>query len=436
VSESTLERQFDAQCDQLPGSAAHRRLRREAFEAFNARGLPTRRDEAWHYTDLKPIADADFDFTPARPDDTDRDAAKRLLDALPDVVGVRAVFVDGRLDDELSQLDAGKGLDISSLAADARRFDRIAEHRAALTGHPLAALNTAFAREGVGIRVAANAIIGAPLHVVFIGSGASGLAQQPRITIDLDRNSALTVVVHCIDSVPAANWLNVVTQIQQAEGSKLSLYRLQEHSLELMHTSLLSAELAGDASLEVGYVDLGGRLTRNDIDVRLSEPGASADLFGVFLASSGQHIDNHIRMAHVAPRTTSSEVFRGIADGNGRGVFNGKVVVHRDAQKIDARQSSDNLLLSDRAEIDTKPELEIYADDVKCSHGATIGELDPEQLFYLRSRGIGEAAARGLLTFAFANSILVRLKPEALRERATARVAGHLPDQSEWEKLV
>ncbi|MBN1238212.1 MAG: Fe-S cluster assembly protein SufD, partial [Gammaproteobacteria bacterium] len=388
-----------------------------------------------HYTDLKPVADAEFDFSPAATGDAARGAAKALLDTLPSSGGARAVFLDGRLDARLSRLGTGPGIDVSSLAEDWQRFDRIAEHRAGLVGHPLAALNTAFAREGLSIRIDAGVAVREPLDIVFIGSGASGFAQQPRIAIELGADAALEVVVHYVDSAPSASWLNVVTQIAQAEGSRLSLHRLQEHSPQLIHTSLLSAELSRDAALEVGYVDMGGRLTRNDVLVRLAEPGASADLFGLFHASEGQHIDNHVLMAHAAPRTTSSEAFRGIADGNGRGIFNGKVVVYQDAQKVDARQSSDNLLLSDKAEIDTKPELEIYADDVKCSHGATIGELDPEHLFYLRSRGIDADAARGLLTFAFANSILRRLQPDGLRERATTKVAGYLPDQREWEGL-
>jgi Fe-S cluster assembly protein SufD len=178
--------------------------------------------------------------------------------------------------------------------------------------------------------------------------------------------------------------------------------------------------------LTVGYVDLGGRLIRNDVAVRLRERGASAEIFGVFLAAHGQHVDEHTRIDHLAPETRSEETFRGIIGRRGRGVFNGKVVVHRDAQRIDARQSSDNLLLGDQAEIDTKPELEIYADDVKCSHGSTVGELDEQQLFYLRSRGVAEGQARELLTQAFAASVLERIDPASIREHAASRVAARL----------
>ena len=203
-----------------------------------------------------------------------------------------------------------------------------------------------------------------------------------------------------------------------------------------LHTELLTARLAEDANLKLGYLDLGGKLVRNDVHVDLARPGASCELFGLFMAAEGQHIDNHIRVDHTASRTVSRETFKGIIGDRGRGVFNGKVVVHKNTRQIDATQSSDNLLLSDRAEIDTKPELEIYADDVKCSHGATVGQLDEDQLFYLRSRGVDEETARGLLTFAFANDILRRLDMAELRERVTRRVLNRLPGRQQWDEFL
>jgi Fe-S cluster assembly protein SufD len=189
---------------------------------------------------------------------------------------------------------------------------------------------------------------------------------------------------------------------------------------------LLAAELAADAELRVGYVDLGGRLVRNDIDIVLRERGARVELFGLFVAGAGQHLDNHTTIVHTAPETRSDEAFRGIIGERGRGVFNGKVVVHPGAHGIDARQSNDNLLLSDQAEIDTKPELEIYSDDVKCAHGSTVGELDAEHLFYLRSRGVDEAQAREILTVAFAATVLERIAAPNLRDRITDKVVARL----------
>lgn len=429
-----LEQQFERQRSRLPGSA---QKRREALDAFIARGFPTRKEEAWRYTDLKPIETGSFELAPPAPGAAARENAGALLarTAVGDEHGPRVVLLDGRFDETLSRVEAVAGLQIENLA---ERWESSpqAGTRSRLADHPLAQINTAFTHDGVAIRVGADASLAAPLELFLIGGGDGNLAPQPRISIELERNAALDVVVHCVDAGAPANWLNLVVEIAQAEGSRLSLHRLQDHGSELFHTSLLAAELAKDAALEVGYADLGARLARNDFDVTLAEPGASATLFGVFLASPGQHVDDHVRIDHAAPNTSSEASFRGIADRKGHGVFNGKVIVRAGAQHIEARQSSDNLLLADQAEIDTKPELEIYADDVKCSHGATIGELDAQQLFYMRSRGVDEDAARGLLTFAFANSVLRRLRPAALGERAAARLAGQLPDQGDWEQLA
>ncbi|HEX7081859.1 MAG TPA: Fe-S cluster assembly protein SufD [Gammaproteobacteria bacterium] len=431
MSANVLEMQFESQRHGLPGSVEQRRA---ALDAFLGHGFPTRRDEAWKYTDLKPIASGRFAPAPPPAADSGRKAVETALaEAVPEAgAGRRVVFVDGRLDRALSRLHGG-GLEIAALGADGDRLT--SPGRAGrLDAHPLAQLNRAFARDGVAVRVAAGSAIDSPLEIFLAGGAAHELAQHVRLSIELGPNASLAIVVHCLDSGASPNWLNLVLDVVQAEGSRLSLHRLQEHGAEVFHTSLLAAELAKDSCLQVGYVDLGARLARNDIDLRLAEPGASADVFGIFLASSGQHIDEHIRIDHAAEHTTSATAFRGIAGRNGRGVFNGKVIVRPGAQRIDARQSSDNLLLADQAEIDTKPELEIYADDVKCSHGATVGELDAEQLFYLRSRGLPEDAARGLLTFAFANALLRRIEPERLRERAARKVAGQLPDHG-WEDL-
>ena len=194
----------------------------------------------------------------------------------------------------------------------------------------------------------------------------------------------------------------------------------------MAHTSLLSAELATSAELAAGYFDLGGRLVRNDIAIALHGAHARADLFGLLLAGKDQHVDDHTVIRHAAGETVSSESFRGIIGDRGRGVFNGKVVVERGCQRIDARQSNDNLLLGEHAEIDTKPELEIYANDVKCSHGSTVGELDAEQLFYLRARGLSDLEARSLLTTAFAATIVEQIADEDLRASTLAHVTARL----------
>ena len=428
MNTEALSRKFAAELDRLPGSTETAARRAAAFDAFSATGFPTRRDEQWRYTDLKPISTVELDFAPASPS---AELVARVTDSLEqaglDEGAARLVFIDGCHCEALSRTTSAAGLSIASLAS-CSEVDLPAHAHAPLDGHPLATLNAAFARDGAVVTVADDARAAVPVELIFVASGHSGLAAQPRIVIDLGQGAEVTLVQHLLDLEPARGWFNVVTEIVQAPGSKLTLYRLQDHGKHQFHTALTRAELAQDAKLTCGYFDLGGRLVRNDFDIKLAGPGAEADLSGLFLASSGQHTDNHIRMDHIAPGTKSAESFRGIIGDRGHGVFNGKVVVHRDAQHIDARQSSDNLLLADNAEIDTKPELEIYADDVKCSHGATIGELDDEQLFYLRARGLADEEARNLLTFAFANTILERVGLPELRDRIAERVAACLPN--------
>ena len=228
---------------------------------------------------------------------------------------------------------------------------------------------------------------------------------------------------HFIDcGSESRGWSNSVTQLKQAAGSRLGFYRLQRHARGVAHTSLLSAELDEDAELTAGYFDLGGRLVRNDIAIALRGRGARTDLFGLLLAGADQHVDDHTVIRHAAGATVSNENFRGIIGERGRGVFNGKVVVEPGCQRIDAQQRNDNLLLGEHAEIDTKPELEIYANDVKCSHGSTVGELDAEQLFYLRARGLDAADARRVLTTAFATTVVEQIADADFRsQRARAR---------------
>jgi Fe-S cluster assembly protein SufD len=425
-----LQAELQSKQPRLPGSAKTARYRAEELARFNAQGFPGRHHEDWRYTDLQPIARGTFDFVPPQPTVAAIASTRALLaGASLDDAAPRLVFVDGHYSSELSTPAHELGLEALNLAERWDRFEGLQTQRNGLANHRLAALNTAFAQQGAWLGVPTGVRVAEPLHLIFVASGVAGLAVQPRVLIDLARSTELTVVQHYLDGGDPENWSNPVTQVQQGSGSTLTLYRLQEHGANHLHTELLYAELADDAALTAGYVDLGGRLTRNDIDVKLLAPGARVELFGVFLAA-GQHVDNHTRIDHVSADTHSDEAFRGLIGRRGRGVFNGKVVVHRDARRINAHQKSDTLLLHEEAEIDTKPELEIYADDVKCSHGATVGELDIEQLFYLRSRGIDENAARGLLTAAFAATVLERIKLPALRERITGRVAARL---NAWE---
>ena len=436
MTEAFLNDQFLARLHDLPGSEANRAARENAMSAFNSAGYPTRKWEDWRYTDLKPIASANYDPIPGTPSQDTTSQARQLIDELDLNRNYhQIVFIDGHRAADFGPPPNQDGLEISDLN-DA--WDRIMKPRGATAyeSRPLAALNTAFAASGICLHVAENTRIEEPIHLIFVASDRPSIAQQPRVTIDLEPGSSLQVVQHFIGSAQCASWTNAVMQITLGTGAGLKLNRLQNHDVTHLHTELLTAELAADSNFELGYIDLGGALVRNDAQINLAGPGARCDLFGVFVANDGQHIDNHIRIDHSAPSTVSRETFKSIIGDRGRGVFNGKVVVHKNAQKTDAQQSSDNLLLSDRGEIDTKPELEIYADDVKCSHGATVGQLDQEQLFYLRARGVDDMTARGLLTFAFANEILQRLQIPELRERITREVLSRLPGRQQWDELL
>jgi len=430
VTITTLKQALAAPRTALSGSAASQDVRATALAELEAAGLPTPRREDWRYTDLKPLIDAELDFAPGEPDgSTSRAAVHALGDRDAGVGAPRLVFVDGH---RLPQFGAASdsGIEVRDLDDYWRQPQAAPGARISTAAHPLAALNTAYTQSGAWVRVADGARVKG-LSIYLVASGAQKLVAQPRLVIEIGRRAEITIVQHVLDASEADGWLNVVTDVALAEDAKLSFYRVQEHGRSHAHTSLLAVDLAARASASLGLFDLGGGLVRNDIDVKLREPGAALDLYGLLLAGEGQHVDDHTRIDHIAPDTRSTEAFRGVIGRRGRGVFNGKVVVHRGARGIDARQTSDNLLLSDQAEIDTKPELEIYSDDVKCSHGSTVGELDDEHLFYLRARGIDEAHAREILTTAFAATVLERIAAQDVRASVADKVAARLRELAE-----
>ena len=436
MTQAFLQEQFRARIQELPGTETMRVARQKAMLSFNSSGYPTRKWEDWRYTDLKTISSAEYDPIPALPSANTISHAKQQVDSLGLAKDAKSiVFIDGYLKNSFGPLPATHEIEIANLYETAEHSIR-SSTSAFYEGMPLAALNTAFSAGGIYLQVAADTIITAPLHLIFVASNEPSITQQPRVVINLKPGSQLQVIQHFIGSTPSISWTNAVTQITQEAGSTLRLYRIQDESETQLHTELLSSKLAADANLELGYVDFGGSLVRNDARIDLAGPGASCNLFGLSIANNGQHVDNHIHINHIEPRTVSQQAFRSIIGDQGRGVFNGKVVVQKNAQKIDAQQSSDNLLLSERSEINTKPELEIYADDVKCTHGATVGQLDEEQLFYLRARGVDETAARGLLTFAFANQIINRLQIPELKERVMREILQRLPGRQQWDELL
>lgn len=422
MSRESIVDQFARRGAELPGSDAVAGKRRSALARFSQLGFPGRKLETWRYTDLTSLQDKGFDYVGSRTDAALTGQARSAIAALeldPDVA--RLVFVDGCLDPTLSSHSPQNTFRIERLAEkpDSLLTDNGDEDPA------LAALNLAFARDGASIRFLAGE--SSRLNLVFFG-GAPEFACQIRLRMHLEQGARAVVSEYFVDADDGAErWLNSLADIRLDEGSHLERYRLQQHGPAGIATTLGRIHLAAGAEFSSSAVETGGKLVRHELDIRLDGPGAQASVAGLALTNRHQHCDLRIAIDHRAADTRSRQDYRAIADGNSRSVFNGKVTVREGAQHIDARQRNDNLLLSPKAEIDTKPELEIYADQVACSHGATIGELDEEQMFYLQSRGIDAVTARGILTSAFATVIIQRFSLESFRARAQAAVTHCLP---------
>ncbi len=379
---------------------------------FAANGFPSTRHEDWKYTDLAPVAERTLAYLT-----DDQRASHGQADLRRDHGDSwRVLFVNGQLAPG-QQLPTAPGLNLVALAdADAAGRTRILDRLQALHTDPaadLAALNAAFISGGLLIEIAADARIERPLEILLQADGQP-VAAQPRLVISAGANSQFSLVEQYAGA--GAGLTNAVTDLHCGPGARVSYMKLQAESPDTHHVALQRVVLERDSRVEVLQLDLGASLSRNDLQVELNAPGAEVTIHGLFIADGAAHIDNHTRLDHRAPHTLSTETYRGIAANRGRGVFNGKIVVHDDADGTDASLNNRNLLLSKTAEIDTKPELEIYADDVKCAHGATTGQLDANALFYLRSRGLDAAEARSVLVNAFAREILERIPLPRLRE--------------------
>ncbi|HSP58768.1 MAG TPA: Fe-S cluster assembly protein SufD [Halomonas sp.] len=412
--------------------------RRQAGAArFEALGFPNRRVEAWKYTDVRAIASADFRLAT----DAEFSPATAAALTLP-VAAHRLTFVDGVFSASLSQLDdLPQGVQLMPLSqALEDNHEAVGGPLGRLTGvefSPFSALNTAFMEEGAVLRLAAGTVVEKPIILQFLSRAHdAAVMSHPRILVEAGSRSEATLIEHHIGEDAAANFTNLVEEIMLDRGAILTHYKLQEAPLSDMHVASIHVEQGRDSRFTSFNLNLGGGLVRNDLVTELNGQGAEANFNGLFYGQGRQHVDNHTLANHNAPRTFSNENYKGILDDRAHGVFNGKVVVKRDSQQIEGFQSNANLLLSDRAHIDTKPELEIYADDVKCSHGTTTGQLDEEAVFALRTRGIDEQTARGLLTLAFAGEVLEQVTLDAVSERVELAVAGKLPERFNLAGLV
>lgn len=413
-------------------------LRQNALEAFLKMGFPRPDDEEWRYFNVAPIARRVYDAPDAGtapPSLKARADTRRAAEALgPLGVGQRRmhqlVFLNGRLDPEASRVDGlPAGVRLASFARLIEREPARLEPRLGLMrghrAHPFVALNTAFLNDGAFLLVPDRVVVTEPIHVVHVADGnGTSVAAHPRVLIVLGENAQATVLETYVSLGSA--FVNPVTEVFVGRQGLLDHYKLQEEGPDTFHVGDVLVHSAPGSQYFSHVFSFGGRLVRNECAVHLHGDGAGTTLDGLFLVRGEQQVDNHTLVDHARPHGGSQQYYKGILDGKARGSFDGRIVVRPAAPKTDAHQKNRNLLLSGEAHVDSKPQLEIHNNDVKCTHGSATGRLDPDALFYLRSRGLDETAARSLLTFAFASEITERVKVTPLRDHLEARLLGWL----------
>jgi Fe-S cluster assembly protein SufD len=406
-----------------------RDLRARGLESFKQQGFPGLRDEAWRFTRVKPIADTAFKTVDEyRPNGLD---AAALVRATFDDSGChRVAIVDGHYAAALGNArELPSGVILTGLAEAIRTMpDRVEAHlgRVVHTDAPFAALNTAFIRDGVFLYIPDGVAVEAPVHIVYVSTG-SGTVTHPRALIVAGARASATVI-ESFAGTGSAYFTNSVTEIVCGENADVTHCKLQREAHSAFHIATQEAVLASNSRFSTENVSMGGALVRSDINSLLDGEGIDCRIDGLYLAGDRQHVDNHTLIRHAKPHCHSFELYKGILNGRARGVFNGMIYVDPDAQKTDAKQSNNCMLLSDGARINTQPQLEIYADDVKCTHGATVGQLDEDAVFYMQTRGIAAAEARHLLVYAFAAEVVERIRVEAIRDRLAKDLFDWLED--------
>lgn len=402
-----------------PVPKALRKLRRKAMDRFMELGFPTTRMEEWRHTNVKAIADKEY----VLPDSVDalncmqQTGSYHMDDHLR---GGIMVVLNGNAMPQLSILDdlddsvVVKGMaevfadDSASVLAHLGRYAEIQEQ-------PFTALNTAFLTDGVFIHIPAAISVDQPIHIIHVSaSNGTAVRSHPRTLVVAEQGSNLTLVEHFI-GLGGAVFTNAVTEIVAGEDSSIEYIRIQREPDDTSHVATIRTYQQQNSRLTMHHFINGGGLVRADVNASLNGEGAEVDLNGLYLANGHQHVDTHTRIDHIAPHSTSTENYKGILDEHGRAVFNGRIVVHPHAQQITADQINHNLMLSDKALVNTNPQLEIYADDVKCTHGSTVGQIDEEAYFYFQSRGIDRLAAQDLLVRGFAGEIVAGIKEESIR---------------------
>lgn len=404
------------------------RLRQTGVRSFEEIGLPSSRQEEWRKTNIAPIQRTAFHLEGGEPTRLTAEQIQPFL--LPDCLDL--VFVNGRFSARLSDADLPDGAFVGGLAeAISDRPDLVEPYlgRYADLRHPFVALNTAYIEDGAFVYLPRGAVLERTIHVLFLSTAPAGqpVVSYPRNLFVAEESSQLTIVESYAGFGEETYFSCPVTEIVGSANSVVDHYRLGQESLGAFHVATQKIHLSRDANFFTHSINHGGALVRNDIQAFLDGEGIHCTLNGLYLARGSQHVDHQMRVDHAKPNCHSYELFKGILEGRSRAVFNGRIYVHQDAQKTDAKQSNRNLLLSKNALVHSNPQLEIFADDVRCTHGSTTGHLDDEAVFYLRSRGIGEEAARSLLIYSFAGEVLEEIRLEAVRKDLEQFLFTRLP---------
>jgi Fe-S cluster assembly protein SufD len=412
-------------------SSGLQRLRENAMERFVELGFPSVKEEEWKYTNVAAIARTDF--KPVSSEPTPKSEAElKQLDSVPEGRSSQLVFVDGALRTDLSALAALPeqvvAIDLGQAFADERYIDIVRTHlgrQADYVINGFTALNTAFISHGAFVLIPKGITVEAPIHLLFIAESERA-ANFPRVLIIAEENSSATIVENYVSSDGKQYLTNAAVEVVLEDGARLEHYKVQRESIEAFHVATTAVGLGRSSSYDTTTITFGAKLSRHDIVITMDHEGAECWVDGLYLVTGDQHADTHSVIDHRQPQCTSRQLYKGILDGKSRAVFNGKVFVRHNAQKTDAMQTNKNLLLSNEARVDTKPQLEILADDVKCAHGAAVGQIDEDELFYLETRGIHPDLGRNLLTYGFAEEVIAKIKVDSIRNELDEAVLHRL----------
>ena len=403
-------------------------IRTDAIKTFEQKGFPSKKDEAWKYTSLNRLLKTDFSVFPKQDKAIEYKDVKSYL--IHDIESYKLVFIDGKYSSNLSKT-THEGMDVClmSAALSKPKYRLIIENYFNKTAakDSLSSLNTAFSSEGAYIHIPKNKIVEKPVQIIYFSTGnESAILNQPRNLIVVEENSHLQVIERHQSLTNNAVLTNSVTEIFAKKRAIVDYYKLQNDNKNASLIDNTFVNQIQESHCSVHTFSLGGKLVRNNLNFFQNGQRINSTLKGITIIEDGQHVDHSTLVHHLEPNCESHQDYKGVFDESATGVFNGKVIVEKEAQKTNAFQANNNILLSDKASINTKPQLEIFADDVKCSHGCTIGQLDDNALFYLRTRGIREKEARALLTYAFANNVLDSVKIPKLKTRINGLIAEKL----------